>query len=148
MWLGEYFALAGDAKRLQSLLPIANVIYPGAGWFKPDDSLAAAASRWTRVIQTDFDDFANAVSRGDNKNEVRHGFMDLARDLVIALRDEACLCWGAVDFGPAASGDIMHFDHRVDGIGRTIAETSGRPFVPKVDTRAFLWRSTAGPTRI
>ncbi len=131
MWLGEYFALAGDAKRLRSLLPIANVIYPGAGWFRPGESLAAAATRWSRVIQTDFDDFAAAVSRGDKKNEVRNGFMNLARDLVIALRDEACLGWGAADFGPAASGDIMHFDHRVDGIGRTIAETSGRPFLPK-----------------
>jgi hypothetical protein len=133
MWLGEYFALAGDAKRLQSLLPLANVIFPAdpaAPWFKPGESQAAAAARWTRVIRTDFNDFANAVSRGDKKNEVRHGFMDLARDLVIALRDEACLGWGAVDFGPAASGDVMHFDCRVDGIGRTIAKTSGKPFVP------------------
>jgi hypothetical protein len=129
--LAEYFALAGDSKRLQSLLPLANVIYPGAGWFRPDESLAAAATRWTRVVQNDFNDFAAAVSRGGNQNEIRHGFMDLARDLVIALRDEGCLGWGAVDFGPAASGDVMHFDCRIDGIGRTIAETSGKPFVPR-----------------
>jgi hypothetical protein len=130
-WLGEYFALAEDAKRLQSLLPLANAIYPDAGWFKPGESLAAAATRWTRVVRADFDDFAVAVSRGGTgKNEVRQGFMDLARDLVIALRDEACLGWGAVDFGPAASGDVMHFDCRVEGIGRAIAKTSGGPFVP------------------
>jgi hypothetical protein len=130
-WLQEYFALAGNAKRLEGLLPMANITYPGAGWFKRDESLAAAAVRWARQVRTDFDDFAVAVARGSNKDAVRHGFMDLARDLVIALRDEACLGWGAVDFGPGASGDVMHFDCRVDGIGRSIATTAGRAFVPQ-----------------
>jgi hypothetical protein len=130
-WLGEYFALAGNAKRLESLLPVANVIYPDAGWFKPGESVVTAAKRWSGLVRTDFDDFANAVSRGGSKkNEVRNGFMDLAHDLVIALRDEGCLGWGAVDFGPAQSGDMMHFDCRVEGIGRTIAKASGKPFVP------------------
>ena len=129
-WLDEYFALVGNAKRLESLLPLATAIYPDAGWFKPGESLAAAANRWTRLVRTDFDDFALAVSRGSNKNEVRHGFMDLASDLVIALRNEACLAWGAVDFGPSASGDVMHFDLRTEGIGRTIGKASGKAFVP------------------
>lgn len=135
MWLGEYFALASDAKRLQSLLPVANVIYPAdpaVPWLRPGESLAAAAARWTRLVRVDFDAFAASVSRtGSKKNEVRHGFMDLARDLVMALRDESCLGWGAVDFGPTASGDIMHFDCRIEGIGRIIAQTSGKPFVPE-----------------
>jgi len=42
------------------------------------------------------------------------------RDLVIALRDQAGLAWGAVDFGTRESGDVMHFDARRDGIGRTL----------------------------
>jgi hypothetical protein len=144
--LAEYFALAGDAERLQSLLPLANVIYPSAGWFNPGETLAAAATRWTRVVQNDFNDFAGAVSRGGSKNEIRHGFIDLARDLVIALRDEGCLGWGAVDFGPAASGDVMHFDCRIDGIGRTIAETSGKPFVPR-DGHSCIPAAAASPAQ-
>jgi hypothetical protein len=129
-WLEQYFALAGNPKRIEGLLPVANVVYPDGGWFKSNETLADAAVRWSRSIRTDFDDFATAVARAGNKDQVRHGFMDLARDLVMALRDDACLGWGAVDFGPAASGDVMHFDCRVDGIGRAIALASGRPFVP------------------
>jgi hypothetical protein len=130
-WLQEYFALAGDAKRLEGLLPLANVKFPDGKWFTRNESLAAAASRWTRLIRADFNDFASAVARGGQKDEVRHGFMDLARELVIALRDDACLGWGAVDFGPGVSGDVMHFDCRVDGIGRAIATTGGRAYVPR-----------------
>lgn len=128
--LESYFALAGNPKRIEGRLPIANVLYPDGGWFTRNEGLADAAVRWSKQVRTDFDDFAAAVARGDKKDQVRHGFMDLARDLVIALRDDGCLGWGAVDFGPAASGDVMHFDCRVDGIGRTIATTGGRAFVP------------------
>jgi hypothetical protein len=39
---------------------------------------------------------------------------------MIALRDHGCLAWGAIDFGPSASGDLMHFDCRNTGIGRTL----------------------------
>ncbi len=42
------------------------------------------------------------------------GFLDLDRDLVIALRDVAGLAWGASDFGGSANGDFMHFDCRHD----------------------------------
>ena len=42
------------------------------------------------------------------------GFLNLDRDLVIALRDHACLIWGAVDMGSNSSGDVMHFDCRLD----------------------------------
>ena len=35
----------------------------------------------------------------------------------MALRDHACLVWGAVDLGPGSSGDIMHFDCRLDDLG-------------------------------
>ena len=81
-------------------------------------------------MTADFTEFAKAVARKGTPSEVRHGFLDLARDLVVALRNDACLGWGAVDLGPRASGDVMHFDCRMDGIGRTIAITSGKPFVP------------------
>jgi hypothetical protein len=128
--LGDYFKLAGDAPRIQGLLPIANATFPGGGWFKPGEPLAQAAERWSRKVTADFTEFAKAVGRKGTPSEVRHGFLDLARDLVVALRNDACLGWGAVDLGPRASGDVMHFDCRMDGIGRTIAITSGKPFVP------------------
>jgi hypothetical protein len=48
------------------------------------------------------------------------GFLNLDADLVYALREKANLGWGAIDFGPGASGDIMHFDMRTLGVGRKI----------------------------
>ncbi len=48
------------------------------------------------------------------------GFLNLDPDLVFAIRQHAGLGWGAIDFGPSASGDIMHFDMRTMGVGREI----------------------------
>jgi len=53
------------------------------------------------------------------------GFLSLHADLVFALRHVAGLAWGAIDFGPNASGDIMHFDFRTIGIGKTICKKIG-----------------------
>jgi hypothetical protein len=59
-----------------------------------------------------------------------NGFLNLHPDLVYALRQIAGLAWGAIDFGPRASGDIMHFDLRTIGIGKLICEKIGG-FIPK-----------------
>jgi hypothetical protein len=56
--------------------------------------------------------------KGSEPRDPANGFLNLQKDLVIALRDHACLAWGAVDFGPNASGDVMHFDCRLDDLGR------------------------------
>lgn len=50
---------------------------------------------------------------------------------VIALRDHGCLAWGAVDLGPGArgSGDMMHYDARIDGAGRVLTENT-QAFLP------------------
>ena len=53
----------------------------------------------------------------DKRNPL-DGFLNLHPDLVYALRQIAGLAWGAMDFGPRASGDIMHFDLRTLGIGK------------------------------
>jgi hypothetical protein len=58
------------------------------------------------------------------------GFLDLHPDLVYALRQVVGLAWGAVDFGPRASGDIMHFDLRTTGLGKIICEKIGG-YIPK-----------------
>ncbi|MGH2396677.1 MAG: hypothetical protein ACRDFW_06750, partial [bacterium] len=126
-WLGSYFALATDPKRLASQLPVLNATNPDIGFIKPNESLADATKRWARTIKSDLNDFATAVAREGNKEAVRTGFMNLPGDLVVALREYACLGWGAVDFGPSQSGDVMHFDCRVDGIGRAIRIATGLP---------------------
>jgi hypothetical protein len=38
------------------------------------------------------------------------GFLHMIEDVVVALCDVGRLRWGAVDFGPASSGDMHHFD--------------------------------------
>jgi len=57
---------------------------------------------------------------GRQARDPLNGFLNHDRDLVIALRDHACLVWGAVDLGSGASGDIMHFDCRLDDLGRAV----------------------------
>jgi hypothetical protein len=53
------------------------------------------------------------------------GFLNLHPDLVCALRQVIGLAWGAIDFGPYASGDIMHFDCRTLGFGKTLCKKIG-----------------------
>lgn len=64
-----------------------------------------------------------------NRNPL-DGFLNLHPDLVYALRQIAGLAWGAIDFGPNASGDIMHFDMRTIGVGKFLCEKING-FVPK-----------------
>lgn len=52
------------------------------------------------------------------------GFLNLHRDLVVALRQQVGLAWGAMDF-KGGSGDMMHFDYRTIGFGRKIAAEIG-----------------------
>ena len=65
----------------------------------------------------------------DNRNPL-DGFLNHHTDLVYALRHKALLAWGAIDFGPSASGDVMHFDLRTLGAGKVIAEKLGG-YIPK-----------------
>jgi hypothetical protein len=38
------------------------------------------------------------------------GFLHMIEPVVVALADTGRLRWGAIDFGPASSGDVHHFD--------------------------------------
>ncbi|WP_292648971.1 hypothetical protein, partial [Mesorhizobium sp.] len=88
------------------------------GIFNPGETNAHAADRWRNAIAADL---ANLNGNdGFVGRDPRNGFLNLAKDLVVALRDFGCLAWGASDFGPSASGDIMHFDCRNTGLGRVI----------------------------
>jgi hypothetical protein len=59
-----------------------------------------------------------------------NGFLNLHTDLVFALRQIALLAWGAIDLGPHASGDVMHFDLRTLGAGCVIANKLGG-YIPR-----------------
>jgi hypothetical protein len=84
----------------------------------PRESLDSAVARWTRTIRADRAAMQMVV---DSKRVPANGFLNLHRDLVVALRDHGCLAWGAVDLGSNQSGDMMHFDCRAQGIGFTLS---------------------------
>lgn len=122
-----YFRLSGDAPALRAALG-AGQMRGTSGLFAPQESIDQAADRWHARIQQDRD----SLARTDFGNHAKpdEGFLSLPRDLVIALRDHACLAWGAVDLGPGSrgSGDMMHFDARIGGVGQVLAR--GVSFVP------------------
>ncbi|MFI6318266.1 hypothetical protein ACIBG8_12140 [Nonomuraea sp. NPDC050556] len=115
-----YFRLAGDQDRLRAAVQGARVL--------PGESVDEAVVRWRSVIHRDRQALVRTSPRGDfvHHSPPEEGFLSLGRDLVIALRDHAGLAWGGVDLGGGrrGSGDMMHFDTRVDGIGRTLASTT------------------------
>ena len=99
-----------------------------AGIFEsPAETVQRAAKRWRDRIAADLDSLDSAD--GFSNRDPRNGFLNLHRDLVLALRDWGCLAWGATDFGPGddGSGDVMHFDCRNTGIGRIV----NRGFAPE-----------------
>ena len=141
----EYLQFATDINALKKKLQ-ERVDQGTANVFQSDQEkkdLTAAAKRWQDKIQKHL----KSLKPYFGSRNPLHGFLNLNRDLVIALREQACLAWGAVDFG-GASGDIMHFDCRVEGVGKIInpgnkppkthpcssakAETKQVPVKPKV----------------
>lgn len=126
--LMAYLELGHNDGLLMNALVAAQNRGKPAGIFVAGETLKDAAIRWRRQIRTDLATLSNSKSTfwmDDSSRDPLRGFLDLNVDLVFALRDKACLAWGAVDFGPNASGDMMHFDCRVDDLGFEIAQASG-----------------------
>jgi hypothetical protein len=97
--------------------------------------LPRTLAHWRRQIRADLESLRkNSFSAAGTPRDPRKGFLSFHRDLVIALREKACLAWGAVDLGGGekGSGDIMHFDCRVDGLGRAFVVKAGVASVPTV----------------
>ncbi|WP_095081687.1 hypothetical protein [Mesorhizobium sophorae] len=112
-----YLAARNDAAELNQLLDQHR--QDGTpGIFNPGETNAHAADRWRNAIAADLTSLNG--NDGFVDRDPCNGFLNLAKDLVVALRDFGCLAWGASDFGPGASGDIMHFDCRNTGLGRII----------------------------
>lgn len=80
----------------------------------------SAAARWRAQAAEDLGDLRATGSNFGSLRNPLDGFLNLPLDLVVTLRDRACLAWGAVDFGPGASGDMMHFDCRLLGAGAVL----------------------------
>ena len=117
-----YFRLGQDSAALAAALRTGQA-RGTAGLVGPGERLEEASARWHTQIQDDRK--ALAADDGDFVGrDPGNGFLAHRRDLVIALREHGCLSWGAVDQGPQAqgSGDMMHFDARVDGVGRVLAQ--------------------------
>ncbi|HUS05353.1 MAG TPA: hypothetical protein VMZ52_03605 [Bryobacteraceae bacterium] len=124
-----YLRLERDSAVLQSTLR-ERASETGSNVVRPRESVEAAAARWRGIIRADRGKLQYAFG-GNRRPE--DGFLNLAKDLVMALRDSACLAWGAIDLGADESGDLMHFDCRVAGIGSVVrpdrahSVTAGHP---------------------
>ena len=121
MELVGYFRLGQDPVALKTAV-LAGQARGTAGLTHAGESVDEAVTRWQSQIAEDR--HALAAPGGDfTGRDAAKGFLTHDRDLVIALRDHGCLAWGAVDQGPAGrgSGDMMHFDARIDGAGRVLA---------------------------
>lgn len=120
----SYLALRNDLTAITSRLNGPSL---PTGLIRSGETVTQAARRWKNTIRGDFNRL-NRKGNFVNRNPAK-GFLNLHRDLVIALRDHSCLAWGGVDFGNSASGDMMHFDVRsmspYDAISRL-----GGGFVP------------------
>jgi hypothetical protein len=137
--LGAYFRLAEDPSALTAVLQTRQAAAT-VGVFRPGETVAAAAERWRLSMRQDLHELqSDGRGRARAGDFRRHsapsaGFLGLRRELVIALRDHACLAWGAVDIGPdphgrlTGSGDIMHFDARIGGVGAIVA--AGKQYLP------------------
>lgn len=124
----KYFALMKDAVALAGFLAGDwPALHPG--------SQAPALADVQQQMQDDYETLGGASGGGTKKptgkkgvdrpfapnsaggaGDPATGFLNLDRDFVLALTD-AGLSWGAIDMG-GASGDIMHFDCRLDGKGK------------------------------
>ena len=95
------------------------------------DTLARRNDEFKDLLQNTASELRWWRSSGtfDNRNPLE-GFLNHHTDLVYALRHQALLAWGAIDFGPSASGDVMHFDLRTVGAGQVIAQQLGG-YIPK-----------------
>jgi hypothetical protein len=59
-----------------------------------------------------------APTSGGGKGDPKAGFLNLDKEFILAMTN-AGLAWGAINFG-GASGDVQHFDIRLDGIGAKV----------------------------
>ena len=130
-----YLRLHDDASPLLRLLELRRASGTPGVFAAPDEETDAAVKRWKHLVGRDAREMWARASpfqmKGSGIRDPLEGFLNLPEELVVALRDHACLAWGAVDLGPGASGDMMHFDARVGGIGALLAAVGGNARVTR-----------------
>ena len=67
----------------------------------------------------------------DSSRDPTFGFLSLREEIVVGIRAQN-LRWGAVDFGPAENGDVMHFDLNAQPNMSVDANPKGLFFVSKL----------------
>jgi hypothetical protein len=125
-----YLRLGSDRPALLGLLRQRRAAASPGVFAAAAETDEQAANRWQREILRDLGNMQGAGSPflSGTTRDPRHGFLNLHRDLVVALRDDGCLAWGAVDIGAgeaSGNGDMMHFDARVGGLGDLLAAEGG-----------------------
>jgi subtilisin family serine protease len=116
-----YLRLADDQARLQQKLEERRTSHTPGIFKSTSETVAAAAKRWQAQIKKDLKALTLYF---DSDRDPRNGFLNLSLELVTLLRDKVCMAWGAVDFGSKQSGDVMHFDCRVTGVGKTLSKAT------------------------
>ncbi len=123
----RYLTLRNQRDELRAILhrweASRSSLTPGI-FARSTESVDQAATRWQRIVRLDYQRLSSGAAPFLTRDPLK-GFLNLPQELVVALRDKACLAWGAVDFGARDSGDVMHFDARVCGIGDRLAEIGG-----------------------
>jgi hypothetical protein len=110
-YFGAIFTDSPNVQRLPGIPPLPTELLPITA------GLAVGVSVTDRAqVIADFDAiriptvFGMPAARpAKTRNPVR-GFLPFARELAIALCDVGGMRWGACDFGPSESGDMMHWD--------------------------------------
>ncbi|MGH7335540.1 MAG: hypothetical protein ACREKS_22900 [Candidatus Rokuibacteriota bacterium] len=124
----RYLALRNQRDELTAILQrweaSRSSLTPSGIFERRTESVDQASTRWQRIVRRDYERLSSGAAPFLTRDP-RKGFLNLPQELVVALRDKACLAWGAVDFGSRDSGDMMHFDARVCGIGDRLADLGG-----------------------
>jgi hypothetical protein len=119
--------IADDAAQIEALLTQRRASGTPGVFSSPTETVEQAARRWQTRIRDHHANMRSASSpfrgAGNLLRDPLRGFLNLHKDLVVALRDNACMAWGAVDIGtsPDGNGDMMHFDARACGLGDRLA---------------------------
>ena len=119
--------IADDIGQIEALLTQRRAAGTADVFTSPAETVEQAARRWQRRLRDHRTNMRSGTSPfrggGNLLRDPLRGFLNLHKDLVVALRDNACMAWGAVDIGtgPDGNGDMMHFDARVCGLGHRLA---------------------------
>jgi hypothetical protein len=89
--------------------------HPGWGTDRAGEADGTAGWWYDRILR-DYEHVRTPMLFGSASGPVTRtrnparGFLDLRRELVVALVEIGGMSWGACDFAPGVNGDMMHFD--------------------------------------